>query len=109
MGNREYLPSPIEIGHIELDAQLCELTEILARHAHDLWARQRLSEGWSWGEQRCDLDRTNPCLVPYEELPEAERQYDRQAAMGTLKAIVALGYAISRPDNAAHVDGQCSE
>jgi len=97
MANNTYRPSPIDISLIELESHLYELTEILAQHAHDIWAEQRIMEGWSWGESRCDQTKKHPCLVPYDELPETEKEYDRRASMGTIKAILALGYHIEQP------------
>ncbi len=68
--------------------------ERLAEHNHDVWARQRLSDGWTLGPKRDDSKKEHPCLVPYAELSEGEKQYDRNAAIETLKAIVVLGYRI---------------
>jgi len=70
---------------------------MLARNAHDIWARQRLADGWRFGPRRDDAKKEHPCLVPYEDLPESEKVYDRSAAMETLKAILALGYRIMKP------------
>ena len=92
-----YRPSPIDTSAVSLDEKLEALTERLAEHAHDLWAIQRLTDGWSLGPARDDDRKLHPCLVPYEELPEREKQYDRVAVIGTLKAILALGYRIERP------------
>jgi len=66
----------------------------LAKNSHDIWANQRLKEGWKYGPGRNDDLKEHPCLVPYEELPESEKEYDRNAAIMTLKAITALGYKI---------------
>ena len=44
--------------------------------------------------RRDDEKKTHPCLVPYEELPEIEKDYDRNTAIGTLKLIQALGFDI---------------
>jgi len=82
---------------MELSPELAALTERLAENAHDLWAAQRLRDGWTWGAQRDDKAKKHPCLVPYADLPDSEKEYDRQAAMGTLKAILALGYRIEKP------------
>ena len=90
----EDTPTPIDTDAVELEEYLLELTERLAKHAHDLWAMQRLRDGWKWGPVRCDSDRTHPCLVAYEELPEEEKIYDRSAALGTLKAVIASGFQI---------------
>jgi ryanodine receptor 2 len=91
-----YQPNPIDTSNVQLSAALLALTEQLAENAHDLYARQRLSEGWRYGPQRNDVTKENPTLVPYQELPESEKEYDRQMAMETLKAIIALGYRIEK-------------
>jgi hypothetical protein len=91
-----YQPQPIDTSNIQLSAALLALTEQLAENAHDLYARQRQSEGWRSGPQRNDITKENPTLVPYQELPESEKEYDRQMAMETLKAIIALGYRIEK-------------
>jgi class 3 adenylate cyclase len=85
---------PLDTQSTRLPPELLELTELLARHAHYIWGRQRLADGWRWGHVRSDDRREHPCLVPYEQLPESEKQYDRNAALETLKAILALGYKI---------------
>lgn len=94
-------PDPVDTRHVELPADLLALTETLARHAHAVWQRQRLADGWRYGPARDDQRRLHPSLVSYEELSEDERQYDRNAALETLRAIVALGYRILPPDSAA--------
>jgi hypothetical protein len=81
---------------VDLPAEIQVLTEILAQNAHEIWARQRTDEGWMYGPERNDAAKTHPCLVPYEQLPESEKEYDRRAAMETLRTIVALGYRITR-------------
>lgn len=93
----KYDPKPIDTSAVRLPAGLVDLTERLAENAHDVWARQRMLEGWSHGPQRDDAAKKNPDLVPYDELPESEKEYDRNAAMETLKAIIALGYRIEGP------------
>ena len=92
-----YHPRPIPTDHVVLPAELAPLTEQLAENAHDLWATQRLAQGWSHGPQRDDAQKRHPCLVPYADLPDSEKEYDRLAALGTLKAILALGYRIDPP------------
>ncbi len=91
-----YQPDPIDTADMELGPEIVELTEMLARNSHDVWAKQRLSEGWRFGPRRDDQAKEHPCLVPYEQLPESEKQYDRNTAMQTLKAIMALGFRIVR-------------
>jgi ryanodine receptor 2 len=90
----EYVPNPIRADDISLPAELVELTERLAENAHDLWAAERVRQGWSWGPKRDDALKKHPCLIPYADLSESEKEFDRQTAMGTLKAILKLGYSI---------------
>ena len=92
-----YQPAPIDVTQISLSPELLQLTERLAENTHDLWAAQRLAQGWTLGAQRDDAKKTHPCLVPYAQLPESEKEYDRIAAIGTLKAILRLGYQIYPP------------
>jgi len=94
-----YHPRPIDTSGISLPPELSALTEHLAENAHDLWAAQRLSQGWRFGPQRDDAKQLHPCLVPYAELPDSEKDYDRQAALGTLGAILSLGYRIWPTEN----------
>ena len=94
---REYKPNPIDTTDIQLSASLQALMEKLARNAHDNWAVQRISDGWKYGAHRSDEEKTNPCLVDFDELPESEKEYDRKMAAETLKCIVKLGYRIQEP------------
>jgi hypothetical protein len=91
-----YQPSPIATHDVHLPSELLQLTELLAENSHDIWAQQRLAQGWCYGACRDDAQKTHPCLVPYAALPELEKDYDRRTAMETLKAIVALGYIIGK-------------
>ncbi len=93
----DYQPQPISTEGVDLPASLTPLTERLAENAHDLWAAQRLAQGWRFGPARDDAKKLHPCLVPYGDLPEPEKEYDRLAALGTLKAILKLGYRIVPP------------
>ncbi len=92
-----YQPRPIDTTGVVLPPELTSLTEGLAENSHDLWAQQRLSQGWSFGPQRDDAKKFHSCLVPYDQLPESEKEFDRIAALGTLKAILQLGYQILPP------------
>ena len=90
-----YQPAPLDTTAVTLPPEVVALTGLLARNAHDVGARQRLRDGWTWGPQRDDARKQHPALVPYEELSESEREYDRQVAMETVKTIVVLGYRIA--------------
>lgn len=87
---------PIDTSHVTLSVEICGIAEILARHAHDIWATQRLSEGWTWGPRRDDAAKQHPNLVPYERLGEEEKEYDRRMVTQALSALYALGYRIEK-------------
>lgn len=91
-----YIPQPMDISDIQLPEELNELVEQMAKNVHEVWAQTRIEQGWTYGVERNDALKHHPCLVPYEELPEEERVYDRNTAIGTLKLISKLGFKISR-------------
>ncbi len=92
-----YAPQPIDARNVELAPEILELAERLAENAHDVWAVGRLRDGWRYGPTRNDERKEHPDLVPYSELTESEKEYDRRTALETLKAIVALGFVITPP------------
>lgn len=91
-----YIPKPIETTDVNLSDDLLELTEKIAENVHEVWAKGRMAEGWTYGEKRDDVKKQNPCLVPYSELSESEKDYDRNAALETIKLILSLGYEINK-------------
>ncbi len=94
----DYIPSPVSTEDVVLPQHLMELTERIAENVHDVWAAERIREGWVYGEYRDSELMTSPDLVPYSELPESEKEYDRRTALETLKLMVKLGYSIERKD-----------
>ena len=92
----KYVPQPIDTSEISLPEEMNQLVELLAKNVHEVWAKSRFEQGWVYGSKRSDELKTHPCLVPYEELPEFEKQYDRDTALGTLKLIKKLGFLISK-------------
>ncbi|MFC1537688.1 TRAFs-binding domain-containing protein, partial [Gemmatimonadota bacterium] len=92
-----YKPESIDTTRVKLSDKLCDLVELLARNTHDTWAQHRLAEGWRYGPKRNDDRKEHPCLVPYDELPESEKEVDRRTALETAKALLALGYKIESP------------
>ena len=94
-----YTPTPIYTERVTLPPELGPLVERLAQNNHDNWAHQRIEDGWTYGPQRDDIRKTHPDLVPYEELAEGEKEYDRISVIETLKAILTLGYQIIPSSN----------
>lgn len=91
-----YIPKPIDTSDIVLSDDLIALTEKIAANVHDVWAVERINEGWTYGECMDPIAKTTPCLIPYNDLPESEKEYDRNTAMETLKLISKLGYKIKK-------------
>lgn len=95
---KKYIPNPIDTSDIELPEELFDLADKIAENVHDVWAKGRVSQGWTYGEKRDDAKLETPCLVPYNELPESEKTYDKETAFSTLKLIVKLGYRITKDE-----------
>src|SRR4051812_40736363 len=89
-----YTPQPIDTSRITLTPEILALTERLAENNHDMWAKRRMAEGWKYGKQRDDVRKLHPCLVPYIELPESEKEYDRETALAAIRFLIASGYQI---------------
>ena len=96
----EYKPRPIDTSSVVLTPEIARLSEVLSRNTHENWSRLRLADGWRLGPHRDDEQKQHPNLVPYEQLQEAERNYDRQTAMEAVKALLAMGYTIQPPTGA---------
>ena len=96
MNTKTYTPQPIDTSDVELPKELEQLVEEMSKNVHDVWAETRISQGWKYGKKRDDEKKTHPCLVPYDELPEEEKEYDRNTSIGTLKLIMKLGFKVSK-------------
>ena len=92
----EYIPHPMNVDDVQLDADLLDLSEIIAENAHEEWALKRKNEGVKWGPKRDDEKKENPCMVPYCELPEEEKETDRITSLNTIKLVKKLGFTIHR-------------
>jgi ryanodine receptor 2 len=96
MKKERYTPNPIDTSDIQLPEELNSLLEAMAKNVHEIWAQERINQGWTYGEKRDDMLKQHPCLIAYEDLPEEEKVYDRNTSIETLKLILKLGFKISR-------------
>ncbi|TYZ60035.1 hypothetical protein PybrP1_002285 [[Pythium] brassicae (nom. inval.)] len=96
----KYTPQPVDTRHVRLPNSINLLSELLSQNAHEVWAVGRIQQGWRWGPQRDNDQLLHPDLVPYEDLTEQDKQYDRDTSMATLKVITALGYILEPPSTA---------
>ena len=94
----DYIPEPMDLSFVDLPESLIQLSERIAENVHEVWAKARIDEGWTYGEKRDDIHKKHPCLVPYDELPEEEKEYDRNTAMNTIKMVKKLGFRIEKED-----------
>jgi len=93
---KKYIPNPAETSDVRLPKELLPLIEEMAKNVHEVWSQNRMNDGWTYGAVRDDATKKHPCLVPYEELPEREKDYDRATSQETLKLILKLGFKISK-------------
>ncbi|MDN0052912.1 RyR domain-containing protein [Bacteroides caecigallinarum] len=91
-----YKPNPQDLSNVELPESLHDLMEQIAENVHEVWSRGRMDDGWVYGPERDDKLKTHPSLVPYGELDDKEKEYDRKTALSTLKLIIKLGYKINK-------------
>lgn len=94
--NESYMPRPLDTSDVELDPELGPLMEQLAADVHETWALGRYKEGWRFGRKRDYAGKRTPCMVPYDSLPEKEKNYDRATSTQTLKFILKKGFKISK-------------
>lgn len=93
---KKYIPNPVDTMKIQLPVELEGLVEDMSKNVHEVWVRIRMEQGWTYGTVRNDALKQHPCLVPYEDLPEEEKVYDRNSSVETIKLILKLGFNISK-------------
>ena len=94
MYNNNYIPQPIDTSDVVMPEEMNELAEMIAKNVHEVWAAGRIDNGWKQGNERNDAKKTHPCLMPYEQLTETEKDFDRRTSQETLKLIMKLGFKI---------------
>lgn len=92
----KYVPNPADTTQVDLPESLLPLVEEMSKNVHEVWAATRMAQGWTYGPERNDAEKKHPCLVPYEELSEEERDYDRNTSQQTIKLIMKLGFKITK-------------
>ena len=92
MDKQNYIPRPIDVDDVVFPAELESLREAIAENTHEVWAAGRIKEGWTYGPERDDKLKKHPDLIPYSELTEGEKQYDRDTAENAIKLVIKLGF-----------------
>ena len=91
-----YEPHPLDLDDVEIEPELLELREAIAENAHEVWAKTRKEQGWSYGKERDDAKKLHPDMLPYNLLPESEKEYDRLMAINTIKLVKKLGWELKK-------------
>ena len=96
MQKNNYVPKPIDTSKIVLSDEILDLVELLSKNTHEVWSVGKLEEGWTYGELLDQEKKQHPSLIPYEELSDVQKDYDRNTSIETLKVLIALGFEIKK-------------
>ncbi|NVN93832.1 MAG: Ryanodine receptor Ryr [Bacteroidetes bacterium] len=91
-----YKPLPVILSMQSIPKELYELIEKMAQNVHEEWAEGRIREGWKYGKKRNDIKKENPSLVPYKELSESEKEYDRRTVIASISYLIDNGFEIKK-------------
>ena len=91
-----YIPKPLDTSDVTLYEKHLELVEKLAINEHETWASEMQNKGWSYGEVVNEIEKKTPYLVPFEQLPNENKEWNREVASEAIKNILKLGYTIVR-------------
>ena len=92
----EYIANPADLDSVQLPESIIKLEDFIAEDVHEEWSRQRMEEGWVYGDKNDNDKKTNEDLVPYCELMQSEKQYDCDMAYDTLRMLYKMGYVIEK-------------
>ncbi|XP_074541844.1 ryanodine receptor 3 isoform X10 [Halichoeres trimaculatus] len=93
-----YKPAPLDLSDVKLNAGQEVLVDKLAENAHNVWAKDRIKQGWTYGIQQDLKSRRNPRLVPYALLDERTKKSNRDSLREAIRTMVGYGYDIDPPD-----------
>ncbi|XP_029705792.1 ryanodine receptor 3 isoform X9 [Takifugu rubripes] len=104
MMSNGYKPAPLDLSDVKLTGGQEVLVDKLAENAHNVWAKDRIKQGWTYGIQQDVKSRRNPRLVPYALLDERTKKSNRDSLREAIRTLVGYGYDIDPPDQeGAHV------
>ncbi|XP_028826293.1 ryanodine receptor 2 isoform X5 [Denticeps clupeoides] len=101
-----YKPAPMDLSHIKLASTQEAMVDKLAENAHNVWARDRIRQGWTYGIQQDVKNRRNPRLVPYVLLDERTKKSNKDSLREAVRTLLGYGYNLEAPDqdHAARAD-----
>nr|XP_040017272.1 ryanodine receptor 3 isoform X12 [Gasterosteus aculeatus aculeatus] len=101
MMSNGYKPAPLDLSDVKLNAGQEVLVDKLAENAHNVWAKDRIKQGWTYGIQQDLKSRRNPRLVPYAFLDERTKKSNRDSLREAIRTMVGYGYDIDPADQEA--------
>ncbi|XP_064176615.1 ryanodine receptor 2 isoform X2 [Anguilla rostrata] len=93
-----YKPAPMDLSHIKLASTQEAMVDKLAENAHNVWARDRIRQGWTYGIQQDVKNRRNPRLVPYALLDERTKKSNKDSLREAVRTLLGYGYNLEAPD-----------
>lgn len=75
-----------------------ETLERLAAAAHKVWMEGKLRDGWKYGLATDKDNKVHNCLVPYDQLNEADKEPDRDFVRGIPDILAVAGYKMMKVD-----------
>ncbi|XP_035389753.1 ryanodine receptor 2 isoform X3 [Electrophorus electricus] len=101
-----YKPSPMDLSHIKLASTQEAMVDKLAENAHNVWARDRIRQGWTYGIQQDVKNKRNPRLVPYALLDDRTKKSNKDSLREAVRTLLGYGYNLEAPDqdHAARTD-----
>ena len=92
-----YKPAPLDLSAIELSQKMEELVDLLSENTHNLWAKERIGQGWTYGLNEDPDCKRSPHLLPYLYVDEAIKVANRNTASETVRTLLVYGYVLDPP------------
>ncbi|NWW24151.1 RYR2 protein, partial [Falcunculus frontatus] len=93
-----YKPAPMDLSFIKLTPSQEAMVDKLAENAHNVWARDRIRQGWTYGIQQDVKNRRNPRLVPYALLDDRTKKSNKDSLREAVRTLLGYGYNLEAPD-----------
>ncbi|XP_074978445.1 ryanodine receptor 1 isoform X5 [Caretta caretta] len=105
MMSNGYKPAPLDLAHVKLTPAQNTLVDKLAENGHNVWARDRVSQGWTYSIVQDIKNKRNPRLVPYNLLDERTKKTNRNSLCEAVRTLIGYGYNIEPPDQETSAQG----
>ncbi len=81
---------------IQLPEFVPDDVERMAEMEHGRWNVERFDSGWRYGEKKDEARKLSPYLVPWQQVPDSIKVYDREAVRTWPKILAQAGFQVSR-------------